>query len=105
MAAVVTVGGVLVVDDNAENRALARATLEDDGIACEAVASGAEALASFARTKHDCILLDIQMPGMDGITVCEQIRAMPGGDRVAIIFVTAQRDVATFDRALAATTS
>jgi signal transduction histidine kinase len=42
------------------------------------------------------------MPGMDGITVCERIRALPGGDRAAVVFVTAQRDVDTFDRALRA---
>lgn len=39
---------------------------------------------------------------MDGLSVCERIRALPDGDRAAIIFVTAQRDVETFDRALRA---
>ncbi|HEY4243234.1 MAG TPA: response regulator [Kofleriaceae bacterium] len=93
---------VLVVDDNAENRALAQATLEDEDIAVELVTSGVDAIDAFARAQHDCILMDIRMPGLDGIATCERIRALPGGDRVAILFVTAQRDVETFDRALRA---
>lgn len=93
---------VLVVDDNAENRALARATLEDDGYTVIVAKDGAEALAIWASSNAACILLDIQMPGIDGITVCERIRASPGGQDVAIVFVTAQRDIAVFDRALTA---
>jgi signal transduction histidine kinase len=93
---------VLVVDDNAENRALAKATLEDDDIPVVLAASGEEAIGAFARTPADCVLLDIRMPGMDGITVCERIRELPDGERVAIVFLTAQRDVETFDRALRA---
>ncbi|CAN5871409.1 hybrid sensor histidine kinase/response regulator [soil metagenome] len=93
---------VLVVDDNAENRALAQATLEDDGYEVSLAKNSTEALAKFAAERPACILLDIQMPGEDGVSVCERIRALPGGDAVAIVFVTAQRDVAIFDRALAA---
>jgi two-component system, sensor histidine kinase and response regulator len=90
---------VLVVDDNAENRALAQATLEDEGYTVQLAKSGAEALAAFERAPADCILLDIRMPGMDGIEVCRRLRALPGGGDVPILFLTAQRDVDTFDRA------
>ena len=96
------IGTVLVVDDNAENRALAKATLEDEGIHAVLAATGEAGIEAFAREQPDCILLDIRMPGMDGVVTCERIRAMPGGDHVAIIFVTAQRDVDTFDRAVGA---
>jgi len=92
-------GSVLVVDDNAENRALAKATLEDEGFTVELAANGEEALAAFARSAPDCVLLDVRMPGMDGIAVCHAMRALPGGRDVPILFVTAQRDVETFDRA------
>jgi two-component system, sensor histidine kinase and response regulator len=102
MTSKVLVGTVLVVDDNAENRALAKATLEDEGIDVVLAPNGEQGLAAFTRAPPDCILLDIKMPGITGIEVCERIRAMPGGDRVPIIFVTAQRDVETFDRALLA---
>ncbi|HVK87457.1 MAG TPA: hybrid sensor histidine kinase/response regulator [Kofleriaceae bacterium] len=93
---------VLVVDDNAENRALAEATLEDDGYEVIVAADGAAGIAMFERERPDCILLDVQMPVLDGVTTCERIRALPGGGNVAIVFVTAQRDITTFDRALAA---
>jgi len=92
-------GAVLVVDDNAENRALARATLEDEGFRVELATNGVEAIAAFARTRPDCVLLDIRMPGMDGIDVCGHLRELPGGADVPILFVTAQRDVEAFDRA------
>ena len=94
-----TTATVLVVDDNAENRALARQTLEDEGFQVELASGGEEALACFARMRTDCVLLDIRMPGMDGVAVCARIRQLPGGNDVPILFVTAQRDVDTFDRA------
>jgi signal transduction histidine kinase len=90
---------VLVVDDNAENRALARATLEDEGYQVVLAATGQDGVAAFVRDKPDCVLLDVRMPGMDGIAACAQIRQAPGGGDVPIVFVTAQRDVETFDRA------
>lgn len=93
---------VLVVDDNVENRALAQATLEDDGYDVVVAKDGPEGIAGFQAKAPGCILLDIQMPGMTGIEVCERIRKLPGGDVVAIVFVTAQREIATFDRALLA---
>jgi two-component system sensor histidine kinase/response regulator len=96
---VVEHGQVLVVDDNAENRALAQATLEDEGYRIVLAASGEEGIAAFARERPDCVLLDIRMPGMDGITACKRLREQPGGTDVPILFVTAQRDLDTFDRA------
>lgn len=92
-------GTVLVVDDNPENRALARAILEDEGFTVRLATSGAEALAAFEREPADCVLLDIRMPGLDGIVVCGRLRQLPGGADVPILFLTAQRDVDTFDRA------
>jgi len=84
---------VLVVDDNAANRALAQATLEDEGYRVVLAASGEDGLAAFQREPPDCVLLDIQMPGMDGVTLCQRIREAPGGPDVSIVFLTAQRDV------------
>jgi signal transduction histidine kinase len=93
---------VLVADDNAENRALAKATLEDEGYRVVLAHNGEQAVEQFAAEHPDCILMDIRMPVVDGIEACKRIRALAGGGDVAIIFLTAQREVETFDRALQA---
>lgn len=93
---------ILVVDDNEQNRALARMTLEDEGYAVTLASSGEEALTRFEAERPDCVVLDVRMPGMDGHAVCQRIRAMPGGEEVPVLFLTALRDVDTFDRALRA---
>lgn len=95
-------GKVLVVDDNAANRALAQNTLEDEGYEVVLATGGIEGLGAFEKEKPDCVLLDVRMPDMDGLTVCEKIRALPHGSETSILFLTALRDVDTFDRALRA---
>ncbi|MGK4002263.1 hybrid sensor histidine kinase/response regulator [Sorangium sp. So ce1036] len=93
---------VLVVDDNEQNRALAQATLEDDGYEVVLAASGEEGIGQFERHRPDCVLLDVRMPGMDGFAVCARIRGLPEGADTPIVFLTALRDVDTFDSALRA---
>jgi two-component system sensor histidine kinase/response regulator len=93
---------ILVVDDNAENRALAQATLEDEGYVVVLASSGEEGIAVFQAEHPDCVLLDVRMPGTDGFAVCSRIRGLPGGADTPIVFLTALRDVDTFDRALRA---
>lgn len=93
---------VLVVDDNAANRALVQATLEDEGYAVFLASSGEEALSLFEAHDPDCLLLDVRMPGMDGLTLCRRVRALPRGADVPVVFLTALRDVDTFDEARAA---
>ncbi|MEO8874180.1 MAG: response regulator, partial [Polyangiaceae bacterium] len=93
---------ILVVDDNEANRSLARHTLEDEGYRVVLADGGHAAIAAFEREQPDCILLDVRMPELDGFEVCERIRALPNGDATPVIFLTALRDVETFDRALRA---
>ena len=93
---------ILVVDDNAENRALALATLEDEDYQVVLATNGEEGIRAFERARPDCILLDVRMPGMDGFATCARIRALEGGPDTPIVFVTALRDLETFDRALLA---
>ena len=90
---------VLVVDDNGDNRALARATLEDEGYRVLEATGGEEGVQAFAKHVPDCVLLDVRMPGVDGFTACTRIRELPEGRQTPIIFLTAQRDIDTFDRA------
>jgi two-component system, sensor histidine kinase and response regulator len=93
---------ILVVDDNEANRALARHTLEDEGYRVVLAPDGMEAIAAFEREHPECVLLDVRMPGVDGFEVCEKIRSLPLGAETSIVFLTALRDVDTFDRALLA---
>jgi two-component system, sensor histidine kinase and response regulator len=93
---------ILVVDDNADNRALARAVIEDEGYEAIVAATGEEGIRAFEAEPPDCVLLDVRMPGMDGFEVCARIRVLPGGADVPVVFLTALRDVDTFDQALRA---
>lgn len=93
---------ILVVDDNEANRALARGALEDEGYRVVTATGGAEALEAFTRDKPDCLLLDVRMPEIDGLEVARRIRSLPSGSDTPVVFLTALRDVDTFDRALEA---
>src|SRR5579872_6210225 len=93
---------ILVVDDNDANRSLAQNTLEDEGYRVILASAGEEALAIFAKEAVDCVLLDVRMPGLDGFAVCERLRAAPRGAETPVVFLTALRDVDTFDHALRA---
>lgn len=92
-------GDILVIDDNPENRALAQAALEDEGYDVRLATNGPDGLTEFAANRPDCVLLDIRMPGMDGIEVCKRMREHADAAEIPILFLTAQRDVDTFDRA------
>src|ERR1700735_4536054 len=93
---------ILVSDDNEATIELARNTLEDEGYRVVLARGGAEGVAAFERERPDCILLDVRMPEVDGFTACERIRSLPGGSDTPVLFLTALRDVDTFDRALRA---
>lgn len=93
---------ILVIDDNSENRALAEATLEDEGYEVILAKDGASGIEAFEQSTPDCVLLDVRMPDLDGFAVCSRIRSLPGGSATPILFLTALRDVDTFDQALRA---
>lgn len=93
---------VLVVDDNEQNRALVQTTLEEEGYRVIVASSGQAGLVAFDAEAPDCALLDVRMPGMDGLSLCRAIRARPNGIDTPLVFLTALRDVETFDEALRA---
>ncbi len=81
---------ILVVDDDAMARRSLRAMLERGHYQVETAESGAEALKLLPTYQPDLVLLDIRMPGVDGLETCRRIRAMPNGDLLPIIFLTAE---------------
>jgi two-component system, sensor histidine kinase and response regulator len=93
---------VLVVDDTPENCELVRATLEGEGMQVIVALRGEEGIRAFEAEQPDCVLMDVRMPDISGFVACQRIRALPGGDAVPIVFLTALRDVDTFDKALQA---
>eukprot|EP01031_Cornospumella_fuschlensis_P008645 gene8645-10656_t len=93
---------VLVVDDIATNRLVAKAHLHLHGIKTEEADSGAEALARLRQNGIDLVLLDMNMPGMDGIETLQRIRALPGRTRLPVIAMTADATEAHRRRYLAA---
>ena len=87
-------GRVLVADDDrAIRESLARA-LELEGYPVVAVADGASALEAIASDRPDVLILDLMMPGIDGLTVCRVLRAQ--GDHTPILMLTARTE--TSDR-------
>ncbi len=83
---------ILIVDDEPSNLAVLRQILKDDYTLAFA-RSGSEALAAVAKHRPALVLLDIQMPDLDGYAVCRQIKADPAMDAIPVIFVSALTEV------------
>jgi two-component system, sensor histidine kinase and response regulator len=80
---------LLVVDDIAANRELLLEILALEGYSAVTASSGAEALRLVAKEDPELMLLDVNMPGMDGLEVCRRLRANPETRSLPIILVTA----------------
>src|SRR5882762_8317284 len=81
---------VLVVDDEAHIVELARLYLTREGYEVEGVGDGSQALARFSQIKPDLVVLDIMLPGADGLAICKEIRRQ---SQVPIIMLTARDEV------------
>ncbi|NEP91071.1 MAG: response regulator [Okeania sp. SIO2C2] len=80
---------ILVIDDEPNNFDVIEALLSDQDYELYYAASGEEGIANLETYNPDLILLDVMMPGIDGLEVCRQIKAMSAWQAVPIIMVTA----------------
>ena len=83
---------ILVVDDDRAVREALRRTLTLAGYEVQAVEDGEQALEQIAQALPDAVVLDIGLPGIDGLEVCRQVRRL--GNRVPILMLTARDAVA-----------
>ena len=90
----------LVVDDSSIIRKIASRILEGMDFRIIEAEDGAKALEACKREMPDAVLLDWNMPVMDGFEFLVQLRRMPGGDQPKVVFCTTENDVAHIARAL-----
>ena len=85
-------GDILVVDDTTVNLKLLSSVLSDRGYHVRAASSGARALASAKAKVPDLVLLDVNMPEMDGYEVCRRLKSDPDTMEAAVLFLSAMND-------------
>lgn len=93
---------ILVVDDNPQNLKLARLVLKTAGYVVQTANDAEEAQAALAAQLPALILMDLQLPGMDGLELTRQLKADPARCHVPILALTAYAMKGDEDRALAA---
>jgi ABC-type amino acid transport substrate-binding protein/DNA-binding response OmpR family regulator/anti-sigma regulatory factor (Ser/Thr protein kinase) len=95
-------GEVLLVEDNPVNQQVAQEILSQMGLEVEIVGNGLEAIDALQRRDYDLVLMDIQMPEMDGYETTRRIRAEPSYDKLPVIAMTAHAMSGERERCLAA---
>lgn len=94
---------ILVVEDNKPNQLVAKAILEHKGYAVDIAEDGVEGVEAVANGDYDVVLMDIQMPRMDGVEATQKIRSLDSVKcEIPIIAVTANAMVGDRDSYLAA---
>jgi CheY-like chemotaxis protein len=93
---------VLVVDDKASSRELVRTLLESVGYGVSEAADGREAVSVASEVSPDLILLDLQMPVLDGFGALQQLRADPRFEKLPIVALTASAMQGDREKAIAA---
>lgn len=89
----------LIVDDDTTVRIVMRSVLESHGIRVNEAENGLKALQSFVEETPDIVILDIEMPEMDGLTACAKIRELDEGKLVPILMSTGMDDTDSINRA------
>jgi len=84
---------ILIVDDEPGIRDTLRGVMEDEGFAVEAVATGEECLNALEKRAYSCVLLDVWLPGIDGLETLRRLRA--GGSDAAVVIISGHGTVET----------
>jgi two-component system chemotaxis response regulator CheY len=92
----------LIVDDSRVIRRVASKIIQDMGFDVDEAENGRKALNALAIRMPDLVLVDWEMPVMDGITFAQELRKLPGGNKVAVMFCTVENDAAHIKQALEA---
>ena len=95
-------GKILIVDDVATNRIVLKVKLASAYYETIQASSGAEALKMARAVKPDLVLLDVELPDMSGIEVCERLKADPALREIPVVMITAFHDPARRVEALQA---
>jgi two-component system, NtrC family, nitrogen regulation response regulator NtrX len=90
---------ILVVDDEQGIRESLQGVLEDEGYTVQVAGTGEKALEELQRRSYEVVLLDVWLPGMDGLTALEQILAMPLPDRPSVVMISGHGSIETAVRA------
>ncbi|MBV8553906.1 MAG: sigma-54-dependent Fis family transcriptional regulator [Acidobacteriaceae bacterium] len=86
---------VLIVDDEAGIRQSLRGVLSDESYDCTTVASGEECLEALRRETFEAVLLDIWLPGIDGLATLSRIQGLPADERPAVIMISGHGNIET----------
>jgi len=84
---------ILIVDDEPGIRDTLRGVMEDEGFAVEAVATGEECLSALEKRAYSCVLLDVWLPGIDGLETLRRLRA--AGSDAAVVIISGHGNVET----------
>jgi PAS domain S-box-containing protein len=90
---------ILIVDDDESQRVLMREALAAAQYQIEEATSGEDALQNFAKMAPDLVLLDVDMPGIDGYQTLENLRRLPLGSQIPVVMVTGLDDGNSIDKA------
>ncbi len=83
---------ILIIDDEEDICDILKYNLEKEGFLVDVATNGETGLAKIKATKPDLVILDVMMPGMDGIEVCELIRSSPELDQIIVCLLTARNE-------------
>lgn len=95
-----TAARILIVDDDENTREILRRWLAKEGYSTVSAADGEECLVALGKEAFDIVLLDVMMPNLDGLGVCERMRDNADWRSIPVILLTAKDDMETRTRGM-----